>query len=141
MATQSELGSLLAQQRQLDHTIADVRTLQHRISETIAARDAGNGRMQLPVDLGMGYTVDGVIEDTSTIICSLGTQDLWVEFTLEQARDFLNRRLDILERKKASVDQPLAELRSETLKVSDALRKVLELGTTEDTDAIAQPHA
>ncbi|KAM0791771.1 hypothetical protein ACM66B_004034 [Microbotryomycetes sp. NB124-2] len=116
-STQNELSSLVAQQAELDQTIAQVQTLQHRIAETIAAREAGHGRMQLPVELGMGYTIEGVIEDTSTIICSLGMQDLWIELSLEQAQDSLDRRLDLLQRKKAAVDQTLAQLRSETLKV------------------------
>ncbi|KAK4055025.1 hypothetical protein OIO90_003366 [Microbotryomycetes sp. JL221] len=140
VTAQTELRGLLAQQATVERTIAEVQQLKARIHDTQQARDAGHGRMEIPVELGMGYTIDGVVEDTSKIIISLGLHDLWVEFDLQEAQEFLDRRLDVLQRRRMELEAPIAQLKSQSQKVSQALRDVLQLTQQSLGNHAAPPH-
>lgn len=52
---------MMAQHAALLQSIADHQDLLARLATLLDARSAGNDRMDLPVDLGMGYSVEGVV--------------------------------------------------------------------------------
>lgn len=57
----TELRSLVAQLAALQLAIEQNRDLLSRLASLLDARAVGHERMDLPVDLGLGYSVDGVV--------------------------------------------------------------------------------
>lgn len=56
-----ELRTLLAQHAALQQSIAQHLDLLARLASLLDARAQGHGKMELPVELGMGYSVEGVV--------------------------------------------------------------------------------
>ncbi|ORY84691.1 hypothetical protein BCR35DRAFT_303017 [Leucosporidium creatinivorum] len=129
----TELRTLLAQHTTLRQSIAQHQDLLTRLASLLEARSQGHGKMELPVELGMGYSVEGVVEDTSKMITSLGVQDLWVELELEKAREFAEKKLRILEKRVAGLEEPIKKLKEEYALVAKTLRDALQLPDPSET--------
>lgn len=56
-----ELRTLLTNRAATLAAIQQHQDLLSRLSSIIAARSAGNAQMNLDVDLGMGYSIEGVV--------------------------------------------------------------------------------
>ena len=57
----ASLEALRRRKSSLDSDLALHDDLAARLDGLLAARAQGNGRMDLPVDIGMGFTVEGVV--------------------------------------------------------------------------------
>lgn len=57
----ASLEALRARKAALDRDLAQHDDLAARLDACMAARAQGNGRMDLPVDIGMGFTAEGVV--------------------------------------------------------------------------------
>lgn len=115
----SELRSLVKRYDTLQQDITRHQELLDRLETLVKARQAGNGRMQLPVELGLGYSIEGVVyvdsvshlpsgagltslsltsrEDTSKVIVNMGVDDLWAELEVGRALVFVKERIHLLE--------------------------------------------
>ncbi|GAA5980776.1 hypothetical protein JCM11641_002646 [Rhodosporidiobolus odoratus] len=107
---------------QLDQLV-DLRT---RLDALLQARKGDNGRIELPVELGAGFSVEGVVEDTSKIICAAGLDDLFLELPVEEARDFVAKRIAIVEKKRQAVEEPLTRMQEEYAQLASTLQKALQ---------------
>ena len=56
-----ELSSLVERHNSVEQAIQEHRQLIERIDGVIHARQQGNDKMELPVELGQGFTIDGVV--------------------------------------------------------------------------------
>ncbi|SCZ95099.1 BZ3500_MvSof-1268-A1-R1_Chr11-3g03602 [Microbotryum saponariae] len=132
----TELEQLLLSQSQLQHTLASLQQLATRLSELSQARKEGNGRMDIAVDLGMGYTIQGVVPNTDKIIVASGVQDLWVQLRVDEAEKFVAKRHEILQKRSESLDKEVDKLRQEYALVAETLRRALAPPSTDvDDDA------
>lgn len=91
-----------------------------RLNSVLEARKQNNKRMELPVDIGMGFTVEGVVfvpssllrrylderkadsacpasNDTGRVVVAAGPQDLYLELEIGHARDFVEKRCKLLQ--------------------------------------------
>lgn len=91
-----------------------------RLDSVLEARKQNNKRMELPVDIGMGFTVEGIVSvpssllrrylderkadsacpasnDTGRVVVAAGPQDLYLELEVGHARDFVEKRCKLLE--------------------------------------------
>ncbi|GAA5867972.1 hypothetical protein JCM1840_003637 [Sporobolomyces johnsonii] len=122
-----ELNALQATQHDLTRAIAAHHDLLDRISSLQQARAAGHPRMELPVELGPGFTAEGVVEDTSRIICSAGLDDLWLDLPLDKAAEFVKKRAAILEKRSQNLEEPIARMKEEYALVAKTLHSALQL--------------
>lgn len=56
-----ELSSLVERHKSVQQAIQEHRQLIERIDGVMHARQQGNGKMELPVELGQGFTIEGVV--------------------------------------------------------------------------------
>jgi hypothetical protein len=61
LPSQVELKDLLARQEALQNQLDAHKDLTKRLNSLLEARKQGNGRMDLPVELGPGFTAEGVV--------------------------------------------------------------------------------
>ncbi|GAA5920296.1 hypothetical protein JCM1841_003032 [Sporobolomyces salmonicolor] len=122
-----ELNVLLARQDALRRAITAHQDLLDRISSVQQARAAGQARMELPVELGPGFSAEGVVEDTSRIICSAGPDDLWLDLPLDKATVFVEKRAALLEKRVQTLEEPIARMKEEYALVAKTLHSALEL--------------
>ncbi|GAA5973438.1 hypothetical protein JCM21900_006343 [Sporobolomyces salmonicolor] len=122
-----ELNVLLARQDDLRRAITAHQDLLDRISSVQQARAAGQTRMELPVELGPGFSAEGVVEDTSRIICSAGLDDLWLDLPLDKATVFVKKRAALLEKRVQTLEEPIARMKEEYALVAKTLHSALEL--------------
>ncbi|GAA5896059.1 uncharacterized protein JCM6883_001700 [Sporobolomyces salmoneus] len=127
LPSQVELKDLLARQDALEAQLAAHKDLTTRLNGLLEARKAGNDKMELPVELGPGFTVEGVVQDTSRIILAAGIDDLWLELPIERAQPFVQKRIDILERRSKDLEKPIARLKEEYALVAKTLRDAFQL--------------
>ncbi|BGP33263.1 hypothetical protein JCM10296v2_005057 [Rhodotorula toruloides] len=107
----------LEQRRDALRVLRDqLQELADRLHGLLEARRQGNGRMELPVDLGMGFFAEGVVENTDNIIVAAGLQDLFLDMPVEQAQEFVKKRIAIVEKKVAGLDEPIERLKEERAK-------------------------
>ncbi|SCV73587.1 BQ2448_7513 [Microbotryum intermedium] len=118
----SELEQLLLSQSQLQQTLAALQQLSTRLTELSQARKQGNERMDTAVDLGMGYTIQGVVPNTGKIIVASGVRDLWVQLPVGEAETFVEKRKEILQKRSESLEKEVEKLRKEYALVSHPLR-------------------
>ncbi|GAA6050269.1 hypothetical protein NBRC10513_008025 [Rhodotorula toruloides] len=117
-----ELRALEQRRDALRVLLAQLQDLADRLHGLLEARRQGNGRMQLPVDLGMGFCAEGVVEDTQRIIVAAGLENLFLDMPVEQAQEFVKKRIAIVEKKVAGLDEPIAKLKEEHAKLVNTLR-------------------
>ncbi|BGP17563.1 hypothetical protein JCM10213_004104 [Rhodosporidiobolus nylandii] len=122
----SELRLLQVKAADALSQLSQHRELLERLDDVLAARKEGNGTMQLPVELGGGFSVKGVVEDTSRVICAAGLDDLYVDLPVEKAREFVEKRIAILEKKQLALEEPLEKLQNEYELLTSTLQKALQ---------------
>ncbi|BGP01102.1 hypothetical protein JCM10021v2_004798 [Rhodotorula toruloides] len=66
----------------------------------------------------MGFCAEGVVEDTQRIIVAAGLENLFLDMPVEQAQEFVKKRIAIVEKKVAGLDEPIAKLKEEHAKTS-----------------------
>ncbi|GAA6010029.1 hypothetical protein JCM10207_007525 [Rhodosporidiobolus poonsookiae] len=96
-----------------------------RLNDIQRARARGNGRMEVPVDLGMGFMAEGVVEDTARVIVAAGVDDLFLDLPIERAGQFVEKRIAVLEKKQQSLKAPIARLTEEHASLAQTLQKAL----------------
>ncbi|SGZ02554.1 BQ5605_C033g11216 [Microbotryum silenes-dioicae] len=131
----TEFEQLLLSQSQLQYNLASLQQLATRLSELSQARKEGNERMDIAVDLGMGYTIQGVVPNTDKIIVASGVQDLWVQLRVDEAEKFVAKRHEILQKRSESLNKEVDKLRQEYALVAETLRRALAPPSTEVDDA------
>ncbi|GAA6052977.1 hypothetical protein JCM3770_001159 [Rhodotorula araucariae] len=131
----SQLRALELHRSSLVQLVAQHKDLAARLDQVHAAREQGNGRMETSVPLGMGFEVDGVVPDTSRIICAAGVDDLFLDLDLDQAQAFVEKRTAILEKKLKAVEEPIARLQKEHELVVKTLRSAFQLSDDANTKA------
>ncbi|KDE07769.1 prefoldin, alpha subunit [Microbotryum lychnidis-dioicae p1A1 Lamole] len=131
----TELEQLLLSQSQLQYNLASLQQLATRLSELSQARKEGNERMDIAVDLGMGYTIQGAVPNTDKIIVASGVQDLWVQLRVDEAEKFVAKRHEILQKRSESLNKEVDKLRQEYALVAETLRRALAPPSTEVDDA------
>lgn len=57
----TELRALVVKYEELQRDIVNHEDLSARLEQLVKAREQGNERMNLPVDLGLGYSIEGVV--------------------------------------------------------------------------------
>ncbi|BGO92588.1 hypothetical protein NBRC10512_000583 [Rhodotorula toruloides] len=117
-----ELRALEQRRDALRVVLDQLHDLADRLHGLLEARRQGNGRMELPVDLGMGFCAEGVVEDTDRIIVGTGMEDLFLDMPVEQAQDFVKKRIAIVEKRVAEFDEPIARLKEEHAKLVETLQ-------------------
>ncbi|GAA5926727.1 uncharacterized protein JCM15063_000355 [Sporobolomyces koalae] len=127
LPSQVELKDLLARQQDLRAQLDAHSDLAAKLDGVITARKQGNGRMQLPVELGPGFTAEGVVNDTSRIILAAGIEDLWLDLPVEQARTFVENRTRIIKKRLGGLEQPISQLKEEYALVAKTLREAFQL--------------
>ncbi|GAA5960706.1 hypothetical protein JCM8115_001805 [Rhodotorula mucilaginosa] len=123
----ASLEALRRRKSSLDSDLALHDDLLARLDACLAARAQGNGRMDLPVNIGMGFTVEGVVHDTSRIVVSAGLHDLFLDLPIEEARDFVEKKRRILQKRLEALEKPLAQAEAEHERVSKALKAAFEV--------------
>ncbi|KAK4704679.1 hypothetical protein P7C70_g1532, partial [Phenoliferia sp. Uapishka_3] len=121
-----ELTSLLSQHESLSLQIQQHADLHSQLSTLLEARKSGNNQMNLPVDLGRGYMIEGVVKDTTQVFV-MGLDDVWVELEIDKAVEFVDKKQDILNRRLQALKEPIAKLRKDYALVTKTLRTALEL--------------
>ncbi|GAA5948865.1 hypothetical protein JCM3765_003935 [Sporobolomyces pararoseus] len=127
LPSQVELKDLVARQEAIQAQLEAHRDLQARLHTLSEQRKQGNGRMELPVELGPGFSAEGVVEDTSHIILSAGLDDLWLDLPIEKAQGFVESRIGILEMRLKDLEKPIAKLKEEYALVAKTLRDAFQL--------------
>ncbi|KAL7336645.1 hypothetical protein BJY59DRAFT_706429 [Rhodotorula toruloides] len=61
-------------------------------------------------------------EDTDRIIVGTGMEDLFLDMPVEQAQDFVKKRIAIVEKRVAEFDEPIARLKEEHAKLVETLQ-------------------
>ncbi|GAA5992874.1 hypothetical protein JCM10908_001384 [Rhodotorula pacifica] len=123
----ASLEALRQRKALVDSHLALHDDLAARLDALLAARAQGNGRMDLPVDIGMGFTAKGVVHDTSRIIVSAGIQELFLDLPVEKAREFVEKKRQILQKRLEALEKPLAQAEAEHERVSKALKAAFEV--------------
>ncbi|GAA5996201.1 hypothetical protein JCM5350_003304 [Sporobolomyces pararoseus] len=127
LPSQVELKDLIARQEAIQAQLEGHRDLQARLHTLLEQRKQGNGRMELPVELGPGFSAEGVVEDTSHIIVSAGLDDLWLDLPIDKAQDFVENRMGILEKRSKDLEKPIEKLKEESALVAKTLRDAFQL--------------
>ncbi|GAA6028836.1 hypothetical protein JCM8097_007418 [Rhodosporidiobolus ruineniae] len=109
----SDLRLLQVRLDNLDLLLQQHKQLLARLEEVQRAREDGNGTMTVAVDLHPEFSVQGVVEDTSRIICAAGLDDLFLDLPLDKAQAFLEKRVAILEKKQKDLKEPIARMKKE----------------------------
>ncbi|BGP56428.1 hypothetical protein JCM8202_001832 [Rhodotorula sphaerocarpa] len=104
-----------------------------RLDSVLEARKQNNKRMELPVDIGMGFTVEGIVNDTGRVVVAAGPQDLYLELEVGHARDFVEKRCKLLEKRLETVERPLAQAEAEHERVLETLKAAFEVPETANT--------
>ncbi|GAA5867999.1 hypothetical protein JCM3774_001561 [Rhodotorula dairenensis] len=123
----ASLEALRARKASLDRDLAQHDDLAVRLDACLAARAQGNGRMDLPVDIGMGFTAEGVVHDTSRIMVSAGVQELFLDLPIERAREFVDKKRRILQNRLEALDKLLGQAEAEHERVSKALKAAFQV--------------
>ncbi|BGP49362.1 hypothetical protein JCM10450v2_005250 [Rhodotorula kratochvilovae] len=127
----TELRNLERNRESLSVLVQQHRDLVARLEEVQLQREQGNGRMETSVPLGMGFEAEGVVPDTSRIICAAGIDDLFLDLESDQAQAFVEKRTVILEKKLKALDEPIARLKKEHEMVVKTLRSAFQLSDEE----------
>ncbi|BGP25714.1 prefoldin subunit [Rhodotorula toruloides] len=115
--------------RALEHRVDALRVLldqlqdlSDRLHGLLEARKRGNGRMQVPVDIGMGFCAEGVVENTDRIIVAAGLDDLFFDLPVEQAQDFVRKRVVIVEKTLQGLEGLITRLKEDHAKLVKTLK-------------------
>ncbi|KAL8283237.1 hypothetical protein RQP46_006015 [Phenoliferia psychrophenolica] len=125
-----ELSSLLARHAELAVKLEQHRDLLGQLASVRQARESGNGKMHVPVDLGRGYMIEGVVKDTSKVFV-MGLDDVWLQLEVDKAEEFVERKMEILQKRADALDEPIAKLQKDYALVTKTLNAALALPDTE----------
>ncbi|GAA6015608.1 hypothetical protein JCM11491_007173 [Sporobolomyces phaffii] len=134
LPSQTELNELVARQDAIQAQLDAHRDLSERLKLLVDQRERGNAKMELPVELGPGFTAEGVVHDTKRIIVAAGIDDLWLDLPVEQAQAFVHKRTELLEKRRKDLDRPIAQMKADYALVAKTLRDAFQLP---DDDATA----
>ncbi|GAA6060582.1 hypothetical protein JCM10212_006817 [Sporobolomyces blumeae] len=133
LPSQTELKRLLERRAALQAELDAHRDLLERIAGVLDARSRGHGRMELAVELGPGFTAEGVVGDTARIIVNSGLEDLWLDLPIEGSQDFVKKRIALLERRLDDLEKPIKQMKQEYALVAKTLRDAFQLPDDDPT--------
>ncbi|KAM0747061.1 hypothetical protein T439DRAFT_105359 [Meredithblackwellia eburnea MCA 4105] len=132
-----ELQSLLAKHSSLLTLRAQLVDLSERTETLLQARRTGNGTMTVPVDLGLGYCLDGVVRETDKMFVrdvqldlgkvSSEKEEKWLEMEVEKVPLFVKGRLQEVDQRTEALKDPIEKLKKDYALVTKTIRSALDL--------------
>ncbi|GAA5875349.1 hypothetical protein JCM8547_003211 [Rhodosporidiobolus lusitaniae] len=123
-----------AELRRLEVRLADEEALLAQSDDLLVRLDGLKDTKVLEVDLGMGCTVEGVPNNSGRVIVAAGLDELFLDLSVERAKEFVRKRRAIVQKKKESLEGPLAQLRREYAQVAETLQKALQSQTQPESN-------
>jgi prefoldin alpha subunit len=91
--------------------LAEVVDLAQMVDQTLE-NNSNRGEMKTMMDIGAHCYMDAVVKDPSTIIVFVGA-NTYLEMTFEDAKSFLDGRIDVLRRVVDGHDRKVAQMRAQ----------------------------
>eukprot|EP00960_Hanusia_phi_P038752 753580-Hanusia_phi.AAC.2 len=119
----------LIQQR--EEVVKDVEALEKLRSTIMLMQERGGGRMKTMVNVGCECYMQAQVPETSRIFISVGL-GFYVEMKLEEALEFVDKKVELLQVKADKQGNEISEVHSQIEMVLKAIQEVLRIADPEE---------
>uniref|UniRef100_A0A7S4J974 Uncharacterized protein n=1 Tax=Guillardia theta TaxID=55529 RepID=A0A7S4J974_GUITH len=122
-----KLASLIEEREEV---VKDIEALEKLRSTVSLMQERGGGRMKTMVNVGCECYMQAEVPDTSSIMINVGL-GFFVEMKLQEAVEFVDKRVELLQEKADRQGKEISEVHSQIEMVLKAIQEVLNIADPE----------